>query len=244
VTVLIQNLTALVMVWLLLPIGVSTASPAWVIDASSEAESAIFGEVKDVLRLSDGRTAILDSQQGIVRVFGRAGQHVTTIACEGDGPGEVRTPVALVEFPAGRLSVVQARPPKLAMLELGGKPADEWVPEFPGEDRGLSIVSAASVAGVLVMRAYSARASAKSSAECVRLVGWKDAFAAPIVLLERCEGSGRAGNVAREWGPLDELTVWGLDTAGRVIISPSPDSFEMRVFAAHATKPWRSTLRG
>ena len=50
-----------------------------------------FARVADVLRYPDGRIAVADDGNGVVRIFGADGRHQRTVGKLGDGPGEFRS---------------------------------------------------------------------------------------------------------------------------------------------------------
>jgi len=224
-----RRFLVLLLPWMLLPISATASALAWRIDGASEAEEAVFGELRDILRLRDGRTALLDSQLGVVRLFREDGSFEQEVACEGEGPGEVENPVALVQFPKERLSVVQARPPKLALLALDGESADDWIPPTLEGRTDVSIIGASSGDGILVLKIYTSTISKDGTSEHAALCRWADDFTQPVLLLERSNETGSSNPVAREFGPLDELEVWAIDSRGRLLIATRPDEFKIRI---------------
>lgn len=62
--------------------------PTVEIGTMSGSGPALFGQVKGVAPLPDGRIAVLDAQAQEVRIFAADGQHLRTFGGEGEGPGE------------------------------------------------------------------------------------------------------------------------------------------------------------
>lgn len=211
------------------------ADESWSIGGDSENEFALFGEIKDILRLPDGRTAILDAQQQFVRLFDPAGNHLATIEYEGAGPGEVRNAVALVPFPPGRISVVQARPPKLAVLGVNGAEPTDWKPGLPEEMQNASIVSARSNGRVLVLKLYFIDPTTEEPEEVLRLARWSDESASVEFVGERRESTTLIGGVIHEYSAPDELDVWDVDEQGRLLVAPEVGQLAVEIWAGSDT---------
>lgn len=56
-------------------------------------------------RLSDGGFAVLEQVPAEVRIFDRSGEFVRRVGAEGDGPGELRSPVGLAVLPGDTILV-------------------------------------------------------------------------------------------------------------------------------------------
>lgn len=91
--------------------------------AGGEDEETLFGLITQVQTDPQGNMYLLDTQLSEVRVFSPAGEELRTIGREGEGPGEVRTPVDLVMLPDRTLGLVQAFPGKVVKIDLEGNPA-------------------------------------------------------------------------------------------------------------------------
>jgi hypothetical protein len=83
----------------------------------------IFGMIIDSTADKDGNVYLLDNQLGQVEVFSPDGAHLRTLSRQGDGPGEVRNPIALTMLPDGTLGIIELFPSKVVKLSLTGEPA-------------------------------------------------------------------------------------------------------------------------
>ncbi len=83
----------------------------------------IFGMVIDSLADADGNVYLLDNQLCQVEVFSADGEHLRTLSRQGDGPGEVRAPIAMTLMADGSLGLVELFPAKVVKLTLTGEPA-------------------------------------------------------------------------------------------------------------------------
>lgn len=79
-----------------------------------------FGAVRDVVPLSDGGIAVLDEQGAEVRLFGPDGQYRGTLGSKGDGPGEFRSPIALVSLPGDTIAVFDPVPRRITRFGPDG----------------------------------------------------------------------------------------------------------------------------
>ncbi len=77
--------------------------------------------------LIDGdRVYLLDLQLCHVLVYSLDGEHLDTIMHEGEGPGEMRNPSALLRCADGRLAVQHGYPTKLEFVDTDGTPRGSW----------------------------------------------------------------------------------------------------------------------
>jgi hypothetical protein len=83
----------------------------------------IFGMVIDSLGDAEGNVYLLDNQLCQVEVFDATGEHLRTLSRQGDGPGEVRTPIAMTFMDDGTLGLVELFPAKVVKLTATGEPA-------------------------------------------------------------------------------------------------------------------------
>jgi hypothetical protein len=89
------------------------AGEAWRLSATPEVEIGVldgepayqFHGLHEILRLDDGRIVVLDGGSSEIRSFDAEGRHLWTAGGRGEGPGEFRTPGALVRFRADSLAV-------------------------------------------------------------------------------------------------------------------------------------------
>jgi hypothetical protein len=79
--------------------------------------------VIDSLADENGNVYLLDNQLGQVEVFDPDGEHLQTLSRQGDGPGEVRNPIAMTFMDDGTLGLVELFPAKVEKLTTTGEPA-------------------------------------------------------------------------------------------------------------------------
>ncbi len=111
----------------------------------------IFGRITDVLRHPDGNIYVLDNQLCQVTVFSPEGEHLRNISREGDGPGELRQPMALTFLSDEVLAVGMGFPGKLVSLGLDGTPLHSIFPIGEPAEGNIGIMMSSRFAdGILV----------------------------------------------------------------------------------------------
>lgn len=101
-------------------------------------------------RLSDGGFAVLEQVPAEVRVFDRSGEFVRRVGAEGDGPGELRSPVGLVVLPGDTILVWDRGSRRLNWFSAAGALQRELTLREPGGIRTVRRV-ALSPSGALVV---------------------------------------------------------------------------------------------
>ena len=86
----------------------------------------IFGMIIDSLADADGNVYLLDNQLCQVEVFSADGEHLRTLSRQGEGPGEVRSPIAMTMMPDGTLGLIELFPAKVEKLSPTGEPAGSF----------------------------------------------------------------------------------------------------------------------
>lgn len=76
-----------------------------------------FGEIHDVVQLADGGLAVLDGQAAEVRLFDAMGRYRTTLGGEGDGPGELRSPLDLAVVSGDTIAVYDRGPGRVTRFD-------------------------------------------------------------------------------------------------------------------------------
>ena len=89
--------------------------------AGDEDGEVFFGLVAQVLRHGNGLVYVLDAVLSRLVVFDIDGVLVDIYELSGEGPGQVRFPVDLVELSDGNLGVLQMFPCKIEVLDPSGK---------------------------------------------------------------------------------------------------------------------------
>lgn len=96
-------------------------------DGGEDGET-LFGLVTKVLMDDSGNTYLLDTQLSEVQVFDSDGEFVHTLSREGEGPGEVRSPIDMLFMPDNGLGLVQSFPGKIIQVDLEGSPLRSITP--------------------------------------------------------------------------------------------------------------------
>ena len=89
----------------------------WRLDC--EDERYLIGLPTDVIRIGD-EILILDQQMNAVWVFGDDGNYKRKIGREGDGPGDLRGVVALVDLGAKGIGILERSPARLCFFDIMG----------------------------------------------------------------------------------------------------------------------------
>lgn len=88
-------------------------------------DAYVFSRVRSVAA-SDDRIYVLDELARAVRIYDMAGQHISDIGHEGDGPGEFRRPWALGLTDEGTLMVRDRAQGRIHVLSLDGELLGDW----------------------------------------------------------------------------------------------------------------------
>ena len=79
---------------------------------------AVFGRIKGLQVLPNGRIAVLDAMAREIRIFDPDGRHLATHGRQGEGPGEFQEPFGLMQDAAGRLWVPDFRAARMSEFDL------------------------------------------------------------------------------------------------------------------------------
>lgn len=119
-----------------------SASRAWRLERDlvvGEVEGPLaFGRVADVAPRSAGGFWVVDALAARVRGFDAEGREVLALGGRGDGPGELRGPVGVVETDDGRLAVLEAFPPRISWFTPDGRPSGRTRPGMPEGGTGVA----------------------------------------------------------------------------------------------------------
>lgn len=208
--------------------------------AGGEDEDVLFGLITQVQVDEQENIYLLDTQLSEVRVFSPSGEELRTIGREGEGPGEVRTPVDLVMLPGRTLGLVQAFPGKIIKLDLEGNPAGTI--EVGGSDpaqgnlvvlldaraRGNELVAAGMMIGVKPDGSGQTRTRMLSS---FSLEGQEK--------VRYCSHATELNFQDLKFKETDEYFVfprrWALDDQGRVYAAIARDRYEIHVYNPDGT---------
>ena len=112
----------------------------------------VFGMIIDSLADDESNVYLLDSQLCHVEVFDPNGEHLRTISGEGEGPGEIRGPIAMEWMEDGALALMEIFPSKLVQVDKDGTPRHNLILTMGG-DTQTGFISGTSVScrsGVLL----------------------------------------------------------------------------------------------
>jgi hypothetical protein len=104
----------------------------------------VFGMVIDSLTDDEGNIYLLDTQLCQVEVFDPTGEHLRTISGRGDGPGEIKGPIAMEWMEDGSLALMEIFPGKLVLIDKDGTPRHNVI-LTAGEDTQTGFISTTSV---------------------------------------------------------------------------------------------------
>jgi hypothetical protein len=111
-------------------------------------DGEMIGLPVEAIAGSGGEVYLADQQLCQVFVFGPDGELLRTLSREGEGPGEVRAPVDVVELPDGTLGIAEIFPGKLVKVTRDDLPAGEVVIDVSGgQTGGFTIQTMAEAAG-------------------------------------------------------------------------------------------------
>jgi len=82
-----------------------------------------FGMLVDSAIDAEGNVYLLDNQLCTVEVFSPDGEHLRSISRQGEGPGEVTAPIAMMMLPDDQVGLAELFPGKVEKLALDGEPA-------------------------------------------------------------------------------------------------------------------------
>ena len=103
-------------------------------------EDVLLGVITGAVVDAAGQVYLIDRQLSQVLVIGPDGELVTTLGREGDGPGELRQPHALLMLPNDVVGVVQGFPGRIIGLNFDGTPAGDITLGGGAEEGGFSFV--------------------------------------------------------------------------------------------------------
>jgi hypothetical protein len=114
-------------------------------------DDVIFGRIVDLTMHPNGNLYILDNQLCQVVVISPEGEHLTDLSRQGDGPGELRQPMALVFLEDDVLGVGMGFPGKIVAMTLDGTPRDSLFPVGEPAEGNIGIMMSTRLAdGVLI----------------------------------------------------------------------------------------------
>jgi len=192
----------------------------------------IFGRIVDVQRHQDGSIYVLDNQLCQVTVFSRDGEHLEDLSREGDGPGELRQPMALAFLADDVLAVGMGFPGKLVSMGLDGTPLNSIFPIGEPADGNIGIMMSSRFgAGLLVSSGGRIVFEDQNSSYTERFltVGEGDLTEFRHIL----ETKTPIDPTGRRFSETENYYIdlrWTMDHQGRIYAPMKRDAYEVSVF--------------
>lgn len=215
------------------PPTTAVLTEAW--RAGGNDDAVFFGSVGTVRADDQGNVMVLDSQLSEVQVYGPGGEHLRTLAREGDGPGEVRRPGDMFVTGTGTIALMQGFPGRIVMVNPDGTPAGETKYTPPG----------GAGAGQFAVLIRGFRQGYGMVLAGIRMTFGGSSQSTQTYFLSRCDGQGAEQQVLLQKEhvidyadfALDEMAmdfVWNrvaVGPDGRVYAAPDRNAYAVHVFA-------------
>lgn len=133
-----------------------TLTPLW--SSGADPRDELFGRLADVAVTADGSSYLLDEQMNRVRIYDQQGRLQAEIGRQGEGPGEMRRPGAVLDLGPGLVGIADFSPGRVIRLQTSGIPAGD-IPLEPVAPEGtrLFLQAAASGADRIVLEVRTGR---------------------------------------------------------------------------------------
>ncbi|RKZ18953.1 hypothetical protein DRQ50_03100 [bacterium] len=204
-------------------------------------EDVLLGQIGNAATDAAGNVYVLDSQLAHVLKFEADGAYAGTLGREGDGPGEMRQPLAMDVSSDGRVSVVQPFPGRVIRLTTDGTPDGTFDlgADDPTQGGFAMIMGARERADQLVISGQrSSFDPAKGEIRGTRFLATVNQDGSEV---RRHAEVTTSRNMERieiyelaEYFPGDR-GLWGLDAEGRLYTATSYTEYEITVTAPDGT---------
>lgn len=132
-------------------------------------DEVFFGIPNRVIADDDGRVLVLDDQLSQVHVFSSDGTYEGPVGREGDGPGEFRRPIGLLQLPSGDLAVGNQLQGRFERVTLDGTPRGTLRLGGDGPTEGIVVLYGAACRGGTLLAATTTSAFDQSSGHLDRV---------------------------------------------------------------------------
>lgn len=132
-------------------------------------DEVFFGIPNQVIAGADGRVLVLDDQLSQVHVFASDGTYEGPVGREGDGPGEFRRPIGLMQLPSGDIAVGNQLQGRFERLALDGTPRGTLHLGGDGPTEGIVVLYGAACRGGTVLAATTTSAFDQSTGHLDRV---------------------------------------------------------------------------
>lgn len=95
----------------------------------------LLHQVRDAMKMSDGRIVVANRGSQELRVFDRDGVHLATWGGRGEGPGEFNSLLAVAEWQGDSLIAWYSQRERLSVFDLDGNFSRTMIPGDPGDGR-------------------------------------------------------------------------------------------------------------
>jgi len=181
-----QRITCLTMLVLILASGTWAAAPVLVATSpqhdvltvelttlwsrgGDDDDEVFFGIPNRVIADTDGRVLVLDDQLSQVHVFAPDGTYEGPVGREGDGPGEFRRPIGLMQLPTGDLAVGNQLQGRFERVTLDGTPRGTLHLGGGGPTEGILVLYGAACRGGTILAATTTSAFNQSTGHLDRV---------------------------------------------------------------------------
>ncbi len=206
--------------------------------AGGEDEEVFFGLITQVKIGPNGNIYLLDTQLHNVQVFSAEGEDLGTLSKEGEGPGEVRTPIDLAFMPDGSLGVAMPFPGKIVKVDLDDTPAGEFVPGADSAVEGNFLaLSGCETLGDDIIAICTKISQSDTGQERLHFFAQYDAAGVEktrfFEMLEILDFSNLKIDEFANYFPDNRR--WALDASGRLFVAQSRNKYEITVYNIDGT---------
>jgi len=213
----------------LLPTLTLRPEPLW--SSGYDPRDEIFGRLGDVAVDDEGNFLLLDRQMIAVRIYSSDGHLREAIGREGEGPGEMRSPRAVLPLSEGMIGVAEFAPGRIVRLHRDGRPAGDLMLAALNPAGGRIFVQAASAipSRIVLEIRTSLRQETKRTTEISLVAIAADGIPLCTYAQRRDEQDVRTLRVTDRDETFDRGR-WALGSDGRVFACRDRDAYAIGVY--------------